>query len=89
MFNRRRSLIWWNNLNGGKEDRDRKRSLRRTLIHEKKVGIIRDLALGHNIGDYNMDPPDLSIMIRLGPHSTFEEIERLYEKYRGSKISRQ
>lgn len=88
MINRRRFIVWWKNLNGGKELRDKQRSLRRSIIRETKIGIIRDLALGHNIGDYEMDSQDLSVMVRIGPHSPFVDIERLYEKYRGSKIYR-
>jgi hypothetical protein len=80
--------VWYETLKRKREDRDRMRISRRSVIQDLKTNIIRDLALGHNLGDFDMDPSDLSTMIRLGPHSPLIEIEKLYEKYRGSKIYR-
>ena len=68
------------------ETRDDERNLRLSLIREKKKGIARDLAVGHNTGDFDLDKKDLSIVmsiIRKGYGITFTELKTLYEKYRG------
>ncbi len=69
-----------------KKPRDAERSLRLTRIREKKRSIARDLAVGHNTGDFNLDKTDLSIVmfiIQNGYGITFTALKNLYEKYRG------
>jgi hypothetical protein len=68
------------------ETRNDEKNLRLSLIREKKKGIARDLAVGHNTCDFNLDKKDLSIVmsiIRKGYGITFTELKTLYEKYRG------
>ena len=81
----RRLIVWWNNLGKKKEQRKLRRSFRRTIIHENKSGILRDLMMGHNIGDYEMSGEDLEKIMGMWKHSTYHDIKILYEKYRGTK----
>lgn len=82
---RRRLIVWWNNLGKEREYRRSRRMLRQTIIRETKNGILIDLMLGHNIGDYEMDGEDLEKIIGMGKHSSYHDIKILYEKYRGVK----
>ncbi len=69
-----------------KKIRDAQRSLRITRIREKKRTIARDLAIGHNTGDFNIDKTDLSIVMFIAQNGygiTFTALKNLYEKYRG------
>tara|TARA_R110000868_G_scaffold177216_2_gene415524 strand:+ start:646 stop:912 length:267 start_codon:yes stop_codon:yes gene_type:complete len=69
-----------------KKIRDAQRGLRITRIREKKKGIARDLAAGHNTGDFNIDKTDLSLVmfiIQNGYGINFTALKNLYEKYRG------
>ena len=69
-----------------KKIRDAQRSLRITKIREKKRTIARDLAIGHNTGDFNIDKTDLSIVMFIAQNGygiTFTALKNLYEKYRG------
>jgi hypothetical protein len=69
-----------------RKPRDTERSLRITRIREEKRSIAKDLAVGHNTGDFNLDKTDLSIVmftILNGYGITFTALKILYEKYRG------
>jgi hypothetical protein len=69
-----------------KKIRDAERSLRITRIREEKRTIARDLAIGHNTGDFNIDKKDLSIVMFIAQNGygiTFTALKNLYEKYRG------
>jgi hypothetical protein len=69
-----------------KKIRDAQRSLRITRIREEKRTIARDLAIGHNTGDFNIDKKDLSIVMFIAQNGygiTFTALKNLYEKYRG------
>jgi hypothetical protein len=69
-----------------RKPRDTERSLRITRIREEKRSIAKDLAVGHNTGDFNLDKTDLSIVmftILNGYGITFTALKNLYEKYRG------
>ena len=69
-----------------KKIRDAERSLRITKIREKKKGIARDLAAGHNTEDFSIDKTDLNIVMFISQNGygiTFTALKNLYEKYRG------
>lgn len=69
-----------------KKIRDAERSLRITTIREKKKGIARDLAAGHNTEDFSIDKTDLNIVMFISQNGygiTFTSLKNLYEKYRG------
>jgi len=68
-------------------ERKRKRDLRRTIIHERKIEILRDLMLGHNLGDYSLDDGDLNEVVRFGVETPISVIIAMHKKYRGPEES--
>jgi hypothetical protein len=68
-------------------ERNRKRNLRRTIIQESKTEILRDLMLGHNIGDYTLNNEDLNEVIRFGTQTPISVIIAMHKKYRGPQES--
>ena len=73
-------------LSRNEKTRDAERSLRLTRIREKKKEIARDLAGGHNVGDFHIDKTDLPMImsvIEKGSGISMSELKDLYVKYRG------
>jgi len=62
------------------------RKIRQSIINENKKNLARDLAQGHNLKDFNIDPIDLPSIIKAierGKGLTAVELRNLYFKYRG------
>lgn len=73
-------------LSRNKKTRDTERSLRLALIREKKKEIARDLASGHNVGDFHIDKTDVPMImsvIERGGGISMTELKNLYIRYRG------
>ncbi len=82
--NRIRSIF--ENASRGREKRKAERSLRITRIREKKKEIARDIAAGHNVGDFSLDPTDVTAImktIETGKGICIADLKKLYERYRG------
>lgn len=82
--NRIKSLL--EGLSRNEKTRDAQRSLRLTRIREKKKEIARDLATGHNVGDFNIDKTDLPLImfiIQKGYGISMSNLKNLYVRYRG------
>ena len=67
--------------------RIRQRELRRTIIQERKTEILRDLMLGHNLGDYTLEDGDLNEVIRFNDKTPISIIIAMHKKYRGPQES--
>lgn len=73
-------------LSRNEKTRDAQRNLRLTRIREKKKEIARDLATGHNVGDFNIDKTDLPLImfiIQKGYGISMSNLKNLYIRYRG------
>lgn len=73
-------------LSRNEKTRDAERSIRLSRIREKKKEIARDLAFGHNVGDFNIDKTDLPLImfiIQKGYGISMSNLKNLYIRYRG------
>jgi hypothetical protein len=73
-------------LSRNEKTRDAERSIRLSRIREKKKEIARDLASGHNVGDFNIDKTDLPLImfiIQKGYGISMSNLKNLYVRYRG------
>ncbi len=70
----------------GNDKRCKERNLRILKIKQRKKEIAKDLAGGHNVGDFTLDPTDISVIsrtIETGSGTSMYNLKELYEKYRG------
>jgi hypothetical protein len=73
-------------LKRGKNSRKFERSMRQIQIREQKIGIARDLMLGHHLGEYKLQTDELKDVSPASAGSNIVPIEALvaiHKKYRG------
>jgi hypothetical protein len=80
-----KKLILWNGNRklGGIGARYEARILRLEKIREHKDSILTDIRVGHNVGDFVLDPPDFKLALVLSKYSSLHELTYLHQKYRG------
>jgi hypothetical protein len=79
-----RIKAWLENLDQGKK-RKINRDLRLATIRETKKQIALDLAVGHNVSDFNLDEKDiLEVMKAMEGHPiSFRRLLQIKKRYRG------
>jgi hypothetical protein len=79
-----RIKAWLENLDQGKK-RKINRDLRLATIRETKKQIALDLAVGHNVSDFNLDEKDiLEVMKAMEGHPiSFQRLLQIKKRYRG------
>jgi hypothetical protein len=77
-------LFWRESLKRNPTDRKVRRTERQQLIRNKKIQMAKDLSIGHNLGEFNLDPNDFWITMRIlsGKMVSWHEIEKMFKKYR-------
>ena len=73
-------------LRRGKNSREFERSMRQIRIREQKIGIARDLMLGHHLGEYKLQADELEHVSPASAgsnHVPIESLVAIHKKYRG------
>lgn len=81
---RRKFLVWRENLRRDPTEKKRNRLQRQNDIRNRKISFAKDLSVGHNLGEYNLQPEDLLVIMRVlgGKLISWSVLEKMFKKYR-------
>jgi len=48
--------------------------------------MMHDLMVGHNVGDFTMQNPDLEVFIKSEVNPTVKKLSEIYKRYRGNEL---